>query len=189
MPAYLFPTVPTISSGLPSSSYHTEGTLFLCLLPKSTVGISAIGAVSFIHHCAYPSMVGTQYCQCIIYLNGWKIEKTSRHRKFNPVRNNRPSVDFLIIILTASCLYLSTFSLRPWALEREGVWLSCSPHFPEPWQRQSQYLENTQQYLLSKLLNGFVFLHSDEWQFKSNRLFSRACRVGMRMRGKGLKVA
>lgn len=134
-------------------------------------------------------MVCTQYWKCITYLNGWRIEKTSRHWKFNPVRNNRPSVDFLIIILTASCFYLSTSSLRPWTLWREGVCLSCSPHFPEPWYRQNQYLADTQQYLLSKSLNDCVFLHSDEWQFKSNKLFSRACRVGMRMRGKGFEIA
>lgn len=90
-----------------------KGHCFCVCSPNSTVGISAVGAVSFIHHCAYPSMVGTQYCKCITYLNGWKIEKSARHRKFNPVRNNRPSVDFLIIILTASCFYLSTSSLRP----------------------------------------------------------------------------
>lgn len=90
-----------------------KGHCFCVCSPSGAVGISVVGAVSFIHHGAYPGMVGTQYCKCITYLNGWKIEKTARHRKFNPVRNNKPSVDFLIIILTASCFYLSASSLRP----------------------------------------------------------------------------
>lgn len=53
-----------------------KGHCFCVCSPNSTVGISAEGAVSFIRPCAYPSMVGTQYCRRIPYWNGWQREKS-----------------------------------------------------------------------------------------------------------------